>query len=209
MDYLTFYFIAGAYILQLIELVFLPIPSEISIFQSKISRMDNMDSIIYTKNYRRPPVMLIIFFIISIIYFVISPFLHIFKIYFLTFPILIPDSWFEVTHIIGTTLILFGSLTNFITVIFLRNYLMSFSSKHKMSVYNKNFFRISRHPITISMYVIMLGILIIFPTILMVLSYIIILIYIHIQIKNEENYLIQKFGREYLLYKNQVPRYLF
>jgi protein-S-isoprenylcysteine O-methyltransferase Ste14 len=53
-----------------------------------------------------------------------------------------------------------------------------------------------------------LGIALIYPTIIFIIASIVIIIFIHLQILQEEKFLSNKFGEKYFEYKKQTRRYI-
>lgn len=69
-------------------------------------------------------------------------------------------------------------------------------------------FRYSRNPIFVFMDLYFLGITLIYPNIIFTVLTILTIIGIHFQILNEEQFLLKRFGEEYIKYKKQTRRYL-
>lgn len=69
-------------------------------------------------------------------------------------------------------------------------------------------YRFVRHPQYSGFMVIILGFLIQWPTIItLIMAPVLIIMYIRLS-KKEENKILEEFGEEYLLYMNQVPRFI-
>jgi protein-S-isoprenylcysteine O-methyltransferase Ste14 len=72
----------------------------------------------------------------------------------------------------------------------------------------KGIFRYSRNPIFVFMDIYFLGIALIYPTIIFIIASMMTIIFIHLQILQEENFLSKKFGEKYFEYKKQTRRYI-
>jgi protein-S-isoprenylcysteine O-methyltransferase Ste14 len=69
-------------------------------------------------------------------------------------------------------------------------------------------FKYSRNPIFLFMDLYFMGIMLMYPNIVFIIVTICVIIGIHLQILREENFLLNKFGEEYIQYKKQTRRYL-
>ena len=69
-------------------------------------------------------------------------------------------------------------------------------------------FKYSRNPIFLFMDLYFMGIMLIYPNIVFIVITICVIIGIHLQIIREEKFLLKKFGREYIKYKEQTRRYI-
>jgi protein-S-isoprenylcysteine O-methyltransferase Ste14 len=69
-------------------------------------------------------------------------------------------------------------------------------------------FRYSRNPIFVFMGLYFLGTTLIYPNIIFTALTILTIIGVHFQILNEEQFLLKRFGEEYIKYKKQTRRYL-
>ena len=69
-------------------------------------------------------------------------------------------------------------------------------------------FKYSRNPCQTGLYISYLGFLLIFPSLLFAICFVITLIYMNFKIELEEDYLNQKFKKDYQHYKKKTRRYL-
>jgi protein-S-isoprenylcysteine O-methyltransferase Ste14 len=69
-------------------------------------------------------------------------------------------------------------------------------------------FKYSRNPIFLFMDLYFMGIMLIYPNIVFIVITICVIIGIHLQIIREEKFLLNKFGGEYIKYKEQTRRYI-
>ena len=69
-------------------------------------------------------------------------------------------------------------------------------------------FKYSRNPCQTGLYISYLGFLLIYPSILFMICFVITLIYMNFKIELEEDYLNQKFKKNYQYYKQKTRRYL-
>lgn len=81
--------------------------------------------------------------------------------------------------------------------------------ENKVQLITKGLFSISRNPIFLGVIVLFVGLFLIIPNIVTVIILITGIIVIQIQVRLEEEFLIKKLGEEYILYMNQVKRWLF
>jgi protein-S-isoprenylcysteine O-methyltransferase Ste14 len=69
-------------------------------------------------------------------------------------------------------------------------------------------YSVSRNPIYLGLYLSLLGIFLILPNIVVLLSLIAFIVNNHFRIRREEEYLEKAFGQDYVRYKRKVGRYL-
>jgi protein-S-isoprenylcysteine O-methyltransferase Ste14 len=81
--------------------------------------------------------------------------------------------------------------------------------ENKVKLITKGLFSISRNPIFLGVIVLFVGIFLIIPNLVTVVILITGIIVIQIQVRLEEEFLMKKLGEEYMIYMNQVKRWLF
>ncbi len=199
--------VLGSYIFVAIELIFLPIPSEAStfslIFKNK-SIFNKTDS--KKKHGRRlikktfillQSILNIGFFLIPLMWIFYS---GIYK-YLLPFYKNVP----QLLHYISTCFMIWGTIFTLVGTLELRYTLHKNQKKPRLKT--NGVFSISRNPIVFGMILLYLGFILVVPSWVMILGFIVYIIYMHFRIQIEEAYLELTFGDEYRGYKRKVGRY--
>lgn len=80
--------------------------------------------------------------------------------------------------------------------------------EQKTDLVTVGIYRFSRNPYFLSYYVLMMGFVLLFPSIFLIIPYLLIVFVFHQMIKDEEQYLEKMHGEGYLTYKKEVRRYI-
>jgi len=111
--------------------------------------------------------------------------------------------------IIGTGLTTIGVIFFAISIITMRNnWRAGFDNNQNTSLVTNSIYKISRNPAFVGFDLLYIGCTFAYPNIIMIVITVIALIAFHIQILGEEKFCADKFGQEYVDYKNKVRRYL-
>jgi protein-S-isoprenylcysteine O-methyltransferase Ste14 len=109
-----------------------------------------------------------------------------------------------------------GIILCFVGLIIFLLALLSFGKSWRIGIDESNsnelittgMFKYSRNPIFLFMDLYFMGIMLVYPNIIFIIIAICTIIGIHLQILREENFLLKKFGDNYMEYKKQTRRYV-
>jgi protein-S-isoprenylcysteine O-methyltransferase Ste14 len=190
-------FIILGYAVQLIELVFYPLPSDFTTYN--IIQKENAG---FTKS--KPVIaILILGTIISLITFLIPGLL-----------ILLPEGatllhYFKINisslGYIAVFLIVGGSLITLMGVLKISD---SERSKKENALIQTGIFRFTRNPITLGLNAVVIGFLLALPSLEMLAGCIIYILNAHFRVRMEEKQLERKYGKAFQKYKRSVSRYI-
>ena len=109
--------------------------------------------------------------------------------------------------IIGIILVAIGSFLEIVATIRLGiNFRIELPKEQTELVVN-GIYRLMRNPIAFSLYLFVLGIFLILPNLLTLIVFIMNIITFDAKIRNEEKFLLERFGKDYEAYKMKVGRY--
>lgn len=188
------------------ELLFLHVPSVASTFQLfKRGRSEESLLVHRIKNWSvyKKIVLLVLPVIISVL------------VYILPLAIIVVPRLFELLavielplffHFAGAVLMLTGRVITLTANHQIRK--QGVSNTDADQLIKSGLFKYSRHPLLIGMYITLLGLLIIFPSLWLLGGAIVYLSYMHFKVLLEEDHLIYKYGPKYAAYMQSTPRYL-
>ena len=107
---------------------------------------------------------------------------------------------------VGILLVIFGRLITFLSIIQIRK--INRSSNQQKFLHQKGWFKWSRNPGLLGMYMFIFGVWCFFSHPLFLVGILFYMTYMHFKILLEEDYLIEKFGKTYQEYLKQTKRYL-
>ena len=112
----------------------------------------------------------------------------------------------QLSAIVGLIFLILGRVITFLSVIQIRK--INSSANQQMFLHQKGWFKWSRNPGLLGMYIFIFGIWLLFSHPLFLGGILFYIGYMHFKVLLEEDYLIEKFGIEYQKYLNQTKRYL-
>jgi protein-S-isoprenylcysteine O-methyltransferase Ste14 len=205
--------VLGAYGLVLIELVFLPVPSEASTYQllapaTKYTNRNRSERLLQAQrlSLERKLWLFLLPTALTVGIF-LFPLLQIFfpclKDYLFPFPA------FETPlfHALAGGLILLGSAVTLMSVVRMRRGMVSCGQSER-PLQIQGTFQWSRNPGLVGNYMLFLGLFFFLPTLGMALGFGVYLFNMHYRILLEESQLEVQFGKAYQDYKHRVPRYI-
>ncbi|MCF7804268.1 MAG: hypothetical protein K9N46_08270 [Candidatus Marinimicrobia bacterium] len=192
----------GVYALQVVELIFLPLPSEVSTYRllsgrSEVTERDALGIKPFTRG------VLILGTVISVITFLIPFVIQLYPdvlIYLLPITVLVELS----PALIGVVLLVLGSLLTLTAVI----QISKFRSKNEMPLFTSGIYGFSRNPITLGLDIIMVGFFLVYPTWVLLGGTVIYLMNSHYHVVLEEAILRERLGDTYRRYAGNTRRYL-
>jgi protein-S-isoprenylcysteine O-methyltransferase Ste14 len=124
-----------------------------------------------------------------------------------------PDSksWFDVIstdltyRVVGWIIVFSGRILALFSVIQIRK--ENLPTNNEFSLKTKGWFSFSRNPSLIGMYITYIGFIILFPNWIMAVGFIVYFANMHFRILLEEDFLHQKFGKQFEVYLKQTRRY--
>lgn len=109
----------------------------------------------------------------------------------------------------GFVLSILGLLIGFVAQLQMKNsWRLGIEKNAEMDLVTTGLFKLSRNPIYLCLTISLLGFFLIAPNILSLICCGLMLFGINDKIKDEEEFLIDKFGNEFLQYQNKVRRWL-
>ena len=111
----------------------------------------------------------------------------------------------QLSVIIGLVFLIIGRLITFLSVIQIRK--VNKSDNQQKFLHQKGWFKWSRNPGLLGMYIFIFGVWLLFSHPLFLGGILFYIGYMHFKVLLEEDYLIEKFGIEYQKYLNQTKRY--
>lgn len=198
-----------AYLSLLIELIFFPVPSVASSFNLwKGNEAYATDGFQMGQQAQQWTILKKLFVLGLPILIIVATF---------TIPLLALTNWspaiFKITgdrplviFIIGILLVILGRLICFRSVFAIRQDNTQQGDLFKL--HKDSWYRLSRNPIQLGMYIFLTGLLLLFPSWIFFLGSIIYVLYMDYKIAIEEKFLLAKFGQAYRDYKNKTRRYI-
>jgi protein-S-isoprenylcysteine O-methyltransferase Ste14 len=130
--------------------------------------------------------------------------------------VLTEDSFFElnisdneIVKYSALSLVTLGFAIGIAALIAMRNsWRVGIRYDQKTDLVTYGIYRFSRNPYFLSYYILMLGFVLFFPSVFLIVPYLVILYVFHSMILEEEKYLEKMHGENYLNYKNKVNRYV-
>jgi len=124
---------------------------------------------------------------------------------------LMPISWFERTWIKLTAIVLL--LVSLLWTILAQaqmgnSWRIGIDTDHRTELVQNGVFKISRNPIFVGIMVTLLGLFLIIPNVVTLITLLLGVILIGIQVRLEEEYLTSKHGEKYLEYRRNVRRWI-
>ncbi|ADE15160.1 S-isoprenylcysteine methyltransferase-like protein [Nitrosococcus halophilus Nc 4] len=206
--------ILGTYGLMLVELIFLPVPSEASTYQLLFSRQIQEPRLsgALLQAHRMPIGHKLWVFLLPTSLTVIAFFLPLLQIFFPQLKgSLLAIPFFENSLFRGLAiaLIIVGSLITLISVLEMRSGMKKHALKQTWpQLQVEGVFCWSRNPGLVGNYGWFLGLFFYFPSWVMALGFGIYLFNMHRRVLLEESQLAARFGETYRAYQRRVPRYL-
>lgn len=80
--------------------------------------------------------------------------------------------------------------------------------EHRTTLVRRGVFKVSRNPIFLGMTITLLGLFLVIPNVLTLLTFVLGFVLIQIQVRLEEEFLTSAYGEEYAQYKRQVRRWV-
>ena len=116
---------------------------------------------------------------------------------------------YEIIRIIGLVFVTIGFIMGIFALITMRNsWRVGIKYEQKTKLVTSGIFRISRNPYFFSYDILIFGYILVFPSPILVIFYLTLVIVFHKMILEEEKYLESAHGTSYLDYKKKVNRYL-
>ena len=190
-------FIIFGYLLQMVELIFFPLPSDFTTYN--ILQKQNP---VFTAS-KSTMAVLILGTVISMITFLVPGLIILFPesrtlLHFINLE-------FDGLHVFSVLLIIAGSLLTLFGVLKiskLKRY------KTEIGIIQSGIFRFTRNPITLGLNFLVIGFFLALPALEMLGGCIIYIINAHIRVRMEEQQLQLNHGKVFKNYKNNVPRYM-
>lgn len=115
---------------------------------------------------------------------------------------------YETLRIIGLVLVTIGFFMGIFSLISMKNsWRVGIKYEQKTELVTTGIYRISRNPYFFSYDLLILGFIFIFPSLVLVILYVPLVIVFHKMILEEEKYLESVHGKSYLVFKKNVARY--
>ena len=194
-----------AYLSLILELVFFSVPSVASTYQLILidkSHKKTNSRLSKIKDWQLWKKLLLLFTpaVINVIVF-LFPVLYVFKI--LKYD-MVPNE--QLSVMVGLIFLILGRVITFLSVIQIRK--INYSNNQQKFLHQKGWFKWSRNPGLLGMYIFIFGIWLMFSHPIFLVGILFYIGYMHFKVLLEEDYLAEKFGIEYQKYLNQTKRYL-
>ena len=116
---------------------------------------------------------------------------------------------FMIIKLIGHFFILLGFIIGIHALLTLNNsWRVGIKHDQKTELVTTGIYRLSRNPYFLSYDILIFGYILIFPSIVLFMTYLILVVIFHKMILEEDNYLESVHSKNYLAYKSKVDRYL-
>lgn len=110
---------------------------------------------------------------------------------------------------IGAGFVAIGTVFFAFSVVVMRNnWRAGFDKSQKTTLVTAGIYKISRNPAFVGFDLLYIGCAVAFPNIIMIITAVAAITAFNMQILNEEKFLAEKFGREYIEYKRKARRYM-
>ncbi len=202
----------GTYLFQMIELVFLPVPSSLSttkMFSKRFGMAGETAKENKSRGEDLSDVRMTLWSSVAFSALILSLFpgiVFIFpRFYAHLWPI--PISQFLAVRILSGSLLIFGNVLTLTAVLTLRRYTAFQSTGEAERLITGGLFGIIRNPIVVGLGTIFLGLVLSVPSFVMFSGFFLFVMNQNFRIKKEEEYLGRRFGEEYLIYEATVGRY--
>ncbi len=201
-----------AYLSLVVELIFFPVPSVASTYQlayqplasTKGSEMKGELVSVRSWSALKKIFLLIVPALLNVAVFLLPIGFLIFPLFLQKmFPIFESSTW---VLGFGAALILLGRLLTFSSALRIRT--ENSQEGDDFHLHDDSIFRLSRNPILLGMYIMVLGLFLIFPSIIFGLGILFYMVYMHFKVLLEEDFLGHHFGKPYVDYKTKTRRYL-
>jgi len=117
-------------------------------------------------------------------------------------------SAYPILNILGLLLVSIGFVLGLLALKAMKNsWRVGIKYEQKTDLVSSGIYRLSRNPYFLSYYILILGYLFIFPSIILFIFYLALVITFHFMILEEEDYLQNVHGEKYRAYKKKVKRY--
>lgn len=204
--------VVAAYLSLLVELVFFPVPSVASTYQLAYQPLEStkgsefkgeLDAVRSWSSLKKV-FLLVLPALLNVIVFLLP-------IGFILFPLLLQKMFpmFQSPNWLlgfGILLVLLGRLLTFGSALRLRK--ENSQKGDDFQLHDESVFQLSRNPILLGMYIMILGFYLIFPSIIFGLGILFYIFYMHFKVLLEEDFLEHHFGKPYVDYKTKTRRYL-
>ncbi|MDH5476002.1 MAG: isoprenylcysteine carboxylmethyltransferase family protein [Cyclobacteriaceae bacterium] len=118
-------------------------------------------------------------------------------------------SEYRLINLVGLIFVSAGFVLGILALIAMKNsWRVGIKYDQKTDLVTTGIYRISRNPYFLSYDILILGYILIFPSLIMLAFYIALVIIFHTMILEEEKYLLNVHGKDYINYKKKVNRYL-
>lgn len=127
------------------------------------------------------------------------------------YQLLVPISWMNssITAIIGIVLLVVALLWVLIAQIQMGDsWRIGIDEKSKSLLVQNGLFGVSRNPIFLGMLIMLIGLLLILPTAATLVITVLGFVLIHVQVRLEEAFLLEKYGEDYRNYQKRVRRWI-
>lgn len=128
-----------------------------------------------------------------------------------SYELLVPISWMNSSFlaIMGIVLLVAALLWVLVAQIQMGDsWRIGIDEKSKSPLIQHGLFGVSRNPIFLGMLIMLVGLLLILPTAATLVITVLGFVLIHVQVRLEEAYLIEKYGEDYRRYQTQVRRWI-
>lgn len=186
------------YLSIIVEILFLPVPSIASTYQLLNSR--ELSGVLKRKTWKNrlslivPTLLNIITFLIPLSLIIIP------KLETYLFPLPIRQVY------LGLFIMLAGRAIGIIAVLQIRK--QSHLGEEPNRLHTTGFYCKTRNPIIIGMHMTIIGLFLLFPSIIFLLGIVFYINYMHFKLLKEEQFLLNKFGKSYQEYCKNVNRYI-
>ncbi len=115
----------------------------------------------------------------------------------------------EIIKYVGFSMVTVGFIIGILALIAMKNsWRVGIRYEQKTDLITSGIYKFSRNPYFLSYNVLMFGFLLVFPSVLLLIPYVLLVFLFHKMILEEESYLENIHGEEYLNYKRKVKRYI-
>jgi len=205
MEDFKFVILCVAYFSLLVELVFFPVPSVASTYQLVLVDKTHKRTKSRLNTIKDWPIWkkLLILFIPVLINVTVFLLPFFFSLNIIEWDMILNQHFFTA---LGVIFLLSGRSMTFFSVIQIKK--INKSIDHQKYLHQKGWFRWSRNPGLLGMYIFILGVWLLYSQLLFLVGIIFYIFFMHFKILLEEEYLMEKFGEKYQQYLKQTRRYL-
>jgi len=205
MEDFKFVILCVAYFSLLVELVFFPVPSVASTYQLVFVDKTRQKTKSRLNTIKDWPIWKKLLFLSIPVLINITVFLcpFFFGLNIINWDMILSHDFFTA---LGVIFLVSGRGITFFSVIQIKK--INRSINHQKYLHQKRWFRWSRNPGLLGMYIFILGVWLLYSHPLFLVGIIFYIFYMHFKILLEEDYLMEKFGEKYQNYLKQTRRYL-